>query len=78
MKSVVIVGAGKIGAVVADFLGATGDYTVTVVDHDERALSRLAAQLPAVRVQALDATTVWRWPPYSTASTRSSTPAPST
>ncbi len=55
MKPVVIVGAGKIGAVVADFLVATGDYAVTVVDHDEGALSRLATQLPDVGVQALDA-----------------------
>jgi saccharopine dehydrogenase-like NADP-dependent oxidoreductase len=43
MRDVVIVGAGKIGATVADLLGGSGDYRVTVVD-------RMSEQLAAIRL----------------------------
>jgi saccharopine dehydrogenase-like NADP-dependent oxidoreductase len=43
MKDVVVVGAGKIGATIADMLAGTGDYSVTVID-------RSAAQLKALEV----------------------------
>ena len=45
MKPIVVVGAGKIGATIADFLSATGDYAVTVVDRDSRALAELKTRL---------------------------------
>ncbi|MBA3447230.1 MAG: saccharopine dehydrogenase family protein [Pseudaminobacter sp.] len=45
MKEIVVVGAGKIGATIADMLAATGDYRVTVVDKS-------AAQLEALEVSA--------------------------
>ncbi len=34
MSKVLVLGAGKIGAVVADMLSETGDYTVTLADND--------------------------------------------
>jgi saccharopine dehydrogenase-like NADP-dependent oxidoreductase len=44
-KNILILGAGKIGQVVADLLaGAAGDYTVTLADRDAAALNALAAQ----------------------------------
>ncbi len=49
MKEIVIVGAGKIGATIADMLAGTGDYRVTVVDRSQ-------AQLDALEVGANIAT----------------------
>jgi saccharopine dehydrogenase-like NADP-dependent oxidoreductase len=43
MKEIVVVGAGKIGATIADMLAGSGDYQVTVVDKS-------AAQLEALEV----------------------------
>jgi saccharopine dehydrogenase-like NADP-dependent oxidoreductase len=44
-KNILILGAGKIGQVVADLLaGGAGDYTVTLADRDAAALNALAAQ----------------------------------
>jgi saccharopine dehydrogenase-like NADP-dependent oxidoreductase len=44
-KNILILGAGKIGQVVADLLaGGGGDYTVTLADRDAAALNTLAAQ----------------------------------
>ena len=37
-KDILVVGAGKIGAVVADLLAACGDYAVTLADRDAKAL----------------------------------------
>jgi saccharopine dehydrogenase-like NADP-dependent oxidoreductase len=45
MKNVVVIGAGKIGSVVADMLAGSGDYSVTVVDNSR-------AQLDALEVGA--------------------------
>ncbi|GAN53981.1 saccharopine dehydrogenase family protein [Tanticharoenia sakaeratensis] len=41
MKKITVIGAGKIGAIVADFLHATRDYAVTLVDRDAAHLSGL-------------------------------------
>lgn len=43
MKEVVVVGAGKIGATIADLLNATGDYAVTVIDRSQAQLDALEA-----------------------------------
>ena len=42
MHSILIVGAGKIGASIADMLPDTGDYAVTVADRSPEALEALA------------------------------------
>src|SRR5450631_55179 len=41
MKSIVIVGAGKIGSMIAELLVGSGDYAVTVVDRSQAQLERL-------------------------------------
>ena len=56
MKRVLIVGAGKIGAVIADFLSAGGDYAVSVIDRDAAALARLADEVAKATVKTVDAT----------------------
>lgn len=47
MKEIVVVGAGKIGSVIAEMLADSGDYSVTVADRDGGALARLPAH-PAI------------------------------
>jgi saccharopine dehydrogenase-like NADP-dependent oxidoreductase len=49
-----VVGAGRIGASIAKLLHNTGDYEVTVADHDAAALERVAAAAP-VRLLKLEA-----------------------
>lgn len=44
MKDVVVVGAGKIGVTIAQLLGNTGDYNVTVTDRSEDQLKALAGK----------------------------------
>ena len=41
MKDIVIVGAGKIGSMIAELLGGSGDYAVTVIDRSQQQLDRL-------------------------------------
>ena len=41
MKDILIVGAGRIGTVIADLLAGTGDYAVTVADRDSAAVERI-------------------------------------
>lgn len=41
MKDVVVLGAGKIGSTIADFLAGSGDYRVVVADHAQAALDNL-------------------------------------
>lgn len=41
MKEVMLLGAGKIGAIITELLSSCGDYHVTVVDLNEQNLSRL-------------------------------------
>lgn len=43
MKDIVVVGAGRIGATIADMLSQSGDYAVTVVDRSSEALAALDA-----------------------------------
>src|SRR5258707_3631481 len=52
MKNIVIVGAGKIGSMIAEFLGGSGDYAVTVVDRSEKQLDRLetSGAIPKVAI----------------------------
>ena len=51
-KDILIVGAGKIGQVVADLLAGSGDYAVTLTDRDAAALAGAAAA--GVDVEPLD------------------------
>ena len=51
-KSILLIGAGKIGQVVADLLAGSGDYDVTVADRDAAALS----SIQRVRTLQLDVT----------------------
>src|SRR5262249_12037327 len=46
MRRVLILGAGKIGRMVAHFLAGAGDYEVLVGDVDAAALERLRQQTP--------------------------------
>ncbi len=53
MKDIVIVGAGKIGATIADMLAGAGDYRVTVADRSAAQLHALAGR-PAIATAQLD------------------------
>ncbi|HEX3431346.1 MAG TPA: saccharopine dehydrogenase C-terminal domain-containing protein [Rhizomicrobium sp.] len=44
MKSVALVGGGKIGVAIAELLGGSGDYQVTVFDRDEASLERMPSR----------------------------------
>src|SRR5258708_34989925 len=55
MKDIVVVGAGKIGSMIAEFLGSSGDYAVTVVDRSQPQLDRLETSAP-VKKAAMDIT----------------------
>lgn len=52
MKQIVIVGAGKIGSMIAELLGGCGDYAVTVVDRSQRQLDRLETSVPVAQIAA--------------------------
>ena len=52
-KTILLVGAGKIGQVVADLLAGSGDYDVTLADRDGAALAALKAA-DRVRTLVLD------------------------
>ncbi|HCS28566.1 MAG TPA: saccharopine dehydrogenase [Spongiibacteraceae bacterium] len=59
MKSILVLGAGKIGIVIADMLAGSGDYAVTLADNNPLVLQKLkkGVQLPAnYKTQALDVT----------------------
>lgn len=51
MKKIAIVGAGKIGSVIADMLADTGDYAVKVIDAAAAQLSQLDTSRPVETVQ---------------------------
>lgn len=57
MRDVLVLGGGKIGETICDFLTMTGDYAVTVADRSQAALDRLPRK-PGVRTLVLDATDV--------------------
>src|SRR5271167_373585 len=52
MKDIVIVGAGKIGSMIAELLGGCGDYAVTVVDRSQPQLDRLETSVATTKVAA--------------------------
>jgi saccharopine dehydrogenase-like NADP-dependent oxidoreductase len=52
MKDIVIVGAGKIGSMIAELLVGSGDYSVTIVDKSSRALDRLETSVATKKVAA--------------------------
>src|SRR5277367_7171948 len=52
MKDVVVVGAGKIGSMIAELLGGSGDYSVTVVDRSQQQLDRLETAAPIGKIAA--------------------------
>src|SRR5579862_4588329 len=52
MKDIVIVGAGKIGSMIAELLGGSGDYSVTVVDRSQQQLDRLETAATVTKVAA--------------------------
>ena len=54
MRDILIVGAGKIGTVIADLLASSGDYAVTVADRDPAAVERVGAELARVQACVLD------------------------
>ena len=54
MTQVVLLGAGKIGRMIASFLNSTGDYEVTVGDASKEALERIGAQ-SGVATRTVDA-----------------------
>jgi saccharopine dehydrogenase-like NADP-dependent oxidoreductase len=50
MKQVAVIGAGKIGSMIAELLGRCGDYQVTVIDRSGEALDRLETSVPVDRL----------------------------
>ena len=44
MHRVLLLGAGKIGRMIAKFFADCGDYDVLVADHEQAALARIAQQ----------------------------------
>ena len=52
MKNIVVVGAGKIGSMIAELLGRSGDYAVTVVDRAQQQLDRLETTANVAKVVA--------------------------
>src|ERR1700704_805719 len=52
MKDIVIVGAGKIGSMIAELLRGSGDYSVTVVDRSQHQLDRLETAAPIAKLAA--------------------------
>jgi saccharopine dehydrogenase-like NADP-dependent oxidoreductase len=56
MKDILLLGAGKIGETIAAFLGATGDYRVTVADASEAHLKHIApsANVKPVKLDITD------------------------
>jgi saccharopine dehydrogenase-like NADP-dependent oxidoreductase len=52
MERIAIVGAGKIGSMIAELLVRSGDYAVTVIDRSEAALNRLETAATVTKVAA--------------------------
>ena len=63
MKDIVIVGAGKIGSMIAEFLGGCGDYAVTVVDRSQQQLDRLETSAPVKKAAVGTVASVARYLP---------------
>lgn len=54
MHRVLLLGAGKIGRMIARLLVDSGDYAVTVGDQSAEALERMASRVPGVDVRPVD------------------------
>jgi saccharopine dehydrogenase-like NADP-dependent oxidoreductase len=52
MERIAIVGAGKIGSMIAELLVGSGDYAVSVIDRSEAALDRLETAAAVTKVAA--------------------------
>ena len=52
MQNIVIVGAGKIGSMIAELLAGSGDYAVTVVDRSQTQLDRLETVAAVTKIAA--------------------------
>src|SRR3984957_6485312 len=52
MKDIVIVGAGKIGSMIAELMGGSGDYSVTVGDRSQHQLDRLETSDAIAKIAA--------------------------
>jgi len=52
MKKIVIVGAGKIGSMIAEMLAGCGDYAVTIIDRSAAQLERLETASPVTKMVA--------------------------
>jgi saccharopine dehydrogenase-like NADP-dependent oxidoreductase len=50
MRNIVIVGAGKIGAMIAELLVTSGDYAVTVIDRSQQQLDRLETAVALTKI----------------------------
>ena len=55
MKRVLLLGAGKIGRMIARFLTDVRDYSVCVADVDAAALGRIASQIPGIETRVVQA-----------------------
>jgi len=54
MKRVLLLGAGKIGRMIARFLTDAGDYSVCVADVDAAALARIERQIPGLETRIVN------------------------
>lgn len=56
MRQVLLLGAGKIGSMITEFLSSSGDYQVTVADFDEQSLNQIkgAANVHKQRLDVAD------------------------
>jgi saccharopine dehydrogenase-like NADP-dependent oxidoreductase len=55
MKRVMVVGGGKIGVAIAQFLSSTGDYKITVADRDAASLERVTSDVERRQVDITNA-----------------------
>ena len=60
MKNVLLLGGGKIGFAIAEFLSGSGDYRVTVADRDGAALARMPATVERRKIAIEDAESLAR------------------
>ena len=56
MKEIVLIGAGKIGRMVAHFLGHCGDYSLRIIDGSPEAIERICRQVPSASGKVADFT----------------------
>lgn len=57
-KTILLLGAGKIGRMIARLLDDSGDYVVRVADAFETALSRLRERVPSAETRVVDASSL--------------------